>query len=189
QVDTPDGSRPAIYAAAAKVIIDVLSLTFISSLAYGTATATLVSQSLGEERPDKAERYGWESAKLGFYVMAGVGTLFVLFPEGAMDLLSDDAQVITAGAPAMRMLGFIVPIITLSFVFTQALFGAGNTTFVMIVEALLHILCLVPLTWLLAITFDLGFIGPWIAASVYIVALATIMGWKFWTGDWKAIKV
>ena len=121
--------------------------------------------------------------------MSVVGALIVLFPAQAMDLLSDDIKVIEAGAPAMRLMGFIVPVITLSFVFTQALFGAGNTKFVMIVEALLHVLCLVPLTWLLAIALDLGFVGPWIAAAVYIGALAAIMGWKFWRGDWKEIEV
>lgn len=182
-------SRPAVYTAAAKVIIDVLSIVFISSLAFGTATATLVSQSLGDKKPELAASYGWDSAKIGFGFMSIVGALIVISPTTALDLISDDAQVIQAGADGMRLMGFTVPFIALAFVFTQGLFGAGNSKFVMIIEALLHALCLVPLTYLLAVVLDLGFIGPWIAAAVYILALAGVMGWKFWQGDWKKIEV
>ena len=39
-------------------------------------------------------------------------------------------------------------------ILTQALFGAGNTRFVMIAELILHFTCLVPLAWLLGVTFD-----------------------------------
>jgi Na+-driven multidrug efflux pump len=89
----------------------------------------------------------------------------------------------------MRFLGYFVPLIILAFVFTQALFGAGNTVFVMWVEMSLHVLCLIPVSYLLAITFEIGFMGVWIAAAAYIVGLVVIMGWKFWEGKWKSIKL
>jgi len=74
-------------------------------------------------------------------------------------------------------------------ILTQALFGAGNTRFVMVVELILHFACLVPLAWLLGITLGFGLIGIWSAAVTYVALLSTVMVWKFASGDWKAIKI
>jgi Na+-driven multidrug efflux pump len=74
-------------------------------------------------------------------------------------------------------------------ILTQALFGAGNSRFVMIVELILHFTCLVPLAWLFGVTLHLGLIGIWSAAVVYVIALSTIMTLKFARGDWKTIRI
>jgi Na+-driven multidrug efflux pump len=74
-------------------------------------------------------------------------------------------------------------------ILTQALFGAGNTKFVMVVELILHFSCLVPLAWLLGITFELGLVGIWSASVVYVVLLTAVMVWKFAKGDWKTIQI
>lgn len=182
-------NRPAVYSAATKVIFDTMSICFISALAFGTATATLVSQSLGENKPEMAERYGWESAKLFSLFMGVLGALAFVFPEATLDIISDDAVVIQTGASAMRLLGPMMPVIAVAIIFTQALFGAGNSRFVMYAEMILHFTCLVPLAYLLAITFDLGFYGVWFSAITYVALLALVMGWKFWEGKWKEIKV
>ena len=64
------GATESIYGAATTIIINVLSLTFFSCLAFGVATATLVSRSLGARDPDSAERYAWSSVKLGCILFA-----------------------------------------------------------------------------------------------------------------------
>jgi Na+-driven multidrug efflux pump len=89
----------------------------------------------------------------------------------------------------MRIMGIATPLIATGMILTQALFGAGNSRFVMIVEFVLHFTCLVPLAWFLGVKLDFGLIGIWGAAVVYVVLLATVMIWKFRSGDWKAIKV
>jgi Na+-driven multidrug efflux pump len=89
----------------------------------------------------------------------------------------------------MRVMGICTPLIATGMILTQALFGAGNTRFVMVVELILHFTCLVPLAWLLGITMDLGLMGIWTATVVYIVLLTVIMTWKFRTGDWKHITL
>jgi Na+-driven multidrug efflux pump len=89
----------------------------------------------------------------------------------------------------MRVMGFSTPLIATGMILTQALFGAGNTRFVMIVELILHFTCLVPLAWLFGITLQFGLIGIWVAAVCYVVLLAGIMYFKFRSGDWKAIRL
>ena len=72
-----------------------------------------------------------------------------------------------------------------ALVLTQALYGAGMTKYVMVVELFLHFFCLVPLSYVLGVTLELGMIGCWYAAATYVVALAVTMGVKFWSGGWK----
>ncbi len=182
-------ARPPIYVAATKVIIDILSITFMTSIAFGTATATLVGQSLGAGRPDLAERYGWESVRIGGYVMGVVGLAAILFPDALFSLFSKDLEVIEAGRGALRMLGGCEALLAIALILAQALYGAGNTKYVMKVELVLHMTCLVPLAYLLGIVWDFGLIGIWLAAFIYAVLMCWAMVWKFKSGDWKHIEL
>jgi Na+-driven multidrug efflux pump len=87
----------------------------------------------------------------------------------------------------MRLMGLCTPLIAVGMILTQALFGAGNSRYVMIVELVLHFSCLVPLAWILGITLHGGLVGIWTAAIVYVLLLCVAMVWKFWRGDWKHI--
>jgi Na+-driven multidrug efflux pump len=182
-------ARPPIYTTAAKLIIDLLSIGFVTCIAFGTATATLVSQSMGEGKMELAEAYGWDSVKLGMYFFGSLGVIVILFPEFFLDLLSDDATVITAAVPGLRIMASLEILIATALILTQALFGAGATKFVMYTELILHGLCLAPLAWFFGVFLDLGFLGVWFSATLYVVALAAVMAWKFWDGGWKKIEV
>ncbi|MCC6904034.1 MAG: MATE family efflux transporter [Polyangiaceae bacterium] len=186
----PGGKAEAVNSAATTVIVGILKLTFTACLAFGTSTATLVSQSLGEGNPAKAERFGWVSVRLGLVLFGVVGLLEgVIFPNQILSFVSHSPPVIEAAILPMRVMGICTPAIAVGMILTQALFGAGNTRFVMIVELILHFMCLVPLAWLLGITLGFGLIGIWSAAVTYVVLLTAVMVWKFKSGDWKAIKI
>ena len=88
-----------------------------------------------------------------------------------------------------RMMGLATPLIATGMILTQALFGAGNSRYVMIVELVLHFGCLVPLAWLFGLQLNLGLVGIWSSALIYAALLTTAMVVKFRSGDWKSIKV
>jgi Na+-driven multidrug efflux pump len=164
-------------------------LFFTACMAYGTATATLVGQSMGAKRIDLAERYGWEAVKMGVYFTAVLGLFVFAFPDTVLHVFSKDAAVIDVARPILRIAGVLLPAVLSAIVLTQALFGAGNTTFVMIVEFILHFCCLVPLAYLGGVVLDWGVLGVWMGAFAYIVLLCLIMGWKFAEGGWKEIRI
>ncbi|HTQ05984.1 MAG TPA: MATE family efflux transporter [Polyangiaceae bacterium] len=180
----------AVNSAATTVIVGILKLTFTACLAFGTSTATLVSQSLGEGDGGKAERFGWVSVSLGLMIFGVVGLCEGgLFTRSILSLVTRSDAVFHAALVPLRMMGFATPLIATGMILTQALFGAGNTRFVMIVELCLHFCCLVPLAWLLGVQLHLGLVGIWSAALAYVVLLTTAMVLKFRSGDWKSIKV
>jgi putative MATE family efflux protein len=182
-------SSEPVNGAATTVIVGVLKLTFTACLAFGTSTATLVAQSLGERRGDRAEVFGWTSVRLGLAIFGVVGLLEAVFTSQILGLVSHSVAVQHAALMPMRVMGICTPVIAVGMILTQALFGAGNTRFVMVVELILHFTCLVPLAWLLGITFGFGLMGIWAAGVVYIALLAAVMSWKFKLGDWKHIAL
>jgi putative MATE family efflux protein len=185
-----DGAAEAVNGAATTDVVGVLKLTFTACLAFGTSTATLVSQSLGERDPDKASRFGWASVRLGLFLFGILGFCEgVLFTPQIVRIISNSEAVQQAALMPMRIMGICTPLIAVGMILTQALFGAGNSRFVMMVELVLHFTCLVPLAYVLGITLNGGLVGIWCAAVVYVVLLSSAMIWKFASGDWKGIKL
>ncbi len=183
------GGTESIYGAATTIIIQVLSITFFSCMAFGVATATLVSQEMGAARPDRAERIAWASVKLGAMAFGTLGLLEIAFPAQVIQVFNHSPGVIAAAIPSLRLMGACGPIIATGMILTQALFGAGNTRFVMVVELVLHLGWLVPGAYFFGVVLGLGLIGVWISAAVYVALLTTAMVFKFRQGTWKSIKI
>ncbi len=140
----PGAAREAVNGAATTVIVGVLKLTFTACLAFGTSTATLVSQCLGSGKSDEAEKFGWTSVRLGLLIFGVVGLLEgVVLTNPILHLVTHSHAVFRAAHMPMRMMGLATPLIAVGMILTQALFGAGNTRFVMFVELILHFCCLV----------------------------------------------
>jgi MATE family multidrug resistance protein len=184
------GGTEAVNGAATMDVVGVLKLTFTACLAFGTSTATLVSQSLGARDPERAVKFGWASVRLGLVIFGVIG-LFegVFFTDAIVRLVTHSDLVRQAALMPMRIMGICTPLIAVGMILTQALFGAGNSRFVMVIELILHFTCLVPLAYILGITLNGGLVGIWSAAVVYVILLSSAMAWKFASGDWKGIKL
>ena len=185
----PGGKAEPVNGAATTVIVGVLKLTFTACLAFGTSAATLVSQSLGEKKPDQAELFGWTAVKLGLLVFGVVGALEYIFAPQILSFVSGSELVQQTALLPMRIMGFATPAIAVGMIVVEALFGAGNTRFVMLAQLCLHFGVLVPTAWVLGITFDMGLPGIWLAGLIYSLGLATVMCLKFRSGDWKTIRL
>lgn len=179
-----------VFTTATSNIINILQLVFVTCIAYGSTTATLVSQSLGAKRPRDAEVYARTASTLGTSFFAAVGLVLFIWAEPILRFWNHTAlDVLAIGVPLLRMVSFVIPLVAIALVYTQALYGAGNTRYVMIAEVILHFVCLMPLCYALAVWFKLSVWGAWIALMVYIVSLAIAMYTKFRTGSWKQIQI
>jgi putative MATE family efflux protein len=184
------GGDEAVYSAATTDIVEVLKLTFTACIAFGTAAATLVGQSLGAKQPENAAKFGWASVRIGVAIFGLVGLCEgVLFTPSILHVLTQSAAVADAAMVPMRMMGIVTPIIAVAMILSEALFGAGNTRFVAAAQLLLIFGCLVPLAYVLGISAHLKLVGIWSAGCVYSVLAALTMGLKFRGGAWQKITL
>lgn len=189
QLDIAAGHAHGIYSSANANLISVFMLIFISGIAFGQGVSTLVGQSMGARDFEAAHRYGYESAKIGFIAYAALGAVMVAAPQTVLHLFCKDLDVIVVAAPLLRVVAIFAPLMSIALVFMYALYGAGNSRFVMVVELILHFSCLIPISYVLAIPLGGGLWGAWAAMIAYVVLMAGIMWWKFSDGSWKHIHI
>jgi Na+-driven multidrug efflux pump len=184
------GGSEAVNSAANTDIVELLQLTFTACLAFGTATATLIGQSMGRKEPEEAARWGWASVRLGLIVFGVLGLCEgVLFTDQVVSVFSNSMAVRQASTFPLHLIGVATPVIAVAMILSEALFGAGDSKFVAIAQALMVFGWLVPGAYLLGIVFHLSLNGIWIAAFVYMCIAATVMSLKFGSGSWKTIRL
>ncbi len=180
----------AVNSAANTDIIEVLKLTFTACMAFGTATATLIGQSLGRKEPDEASKWGWASVRLGVVIFGVVGLCEGwFFTRPLVELISNSEAVRHAAMFPLRIMAVATPLIAVAMILSEALFGAGATKFVGAAQFVLIFGLLLPVSWLLGLKLGQGLHGVWIAAFLYSCFAALVMGLKFAGGSWKKIKL
>jgi MATE family multidrug resistance protein len=184
------GGVEAVNSAANTDIVETLKLTFTACIAFGTATATLIGQSLGRRRPDEAAKWGWASVRLGFVLFGIVGLCEgVFFTEQVVGFLSNSPAVRAAAIFPMRIMGLVTPVIAVALILSEGLFGAGSTRFVAAAQLLLVFGWLVPGAYLFGNVLHQSLNGIWIAAFGYSCLAAVVMSVKFAGGSWKKITL
>lgn len=189
---------PSINSSASSIIIHIMMMVFMSALAFGTSTSTLVSQSIGAKKIALAKRYVWQCVILALYATVIFGIIVFIFPKTILslflpaDLNGNDLKdlVIEQAIPSLRITALLLsPASAAGLVLTQALYGTGETKFIMIVEFVLHFFCLVPLAWFLSLYFGFGLMGCWLAAVIYGFLLFLVTAIKFYKGSWENLKL
>ena len=175
--------------AASTVCISIMSMSFMPGYGLGTAAATLIGVNLGAKRADLAERYGWESVKIGVLIMGSLGIAFILFPQIIMKIFSSDTIIIQSGTAVLRLVGFVQFIDAFGVILIACLWGAGMTRFVMLMEVLVNWGVFLPVAYLLGITLGYGILGAWFSLVLYMIIIGAIMTTTFARGTWKKIAL
>ena len=178
--------------AAHGVTLAIQSLTFNVGFGLSVATAALVGQSLGAQRPDLAEKAAYVTTRYSLMFMIVLGAILMIFGAQITDIFVGGEkadEVVDIGRQLLFVFAFAMPGLAVSLSLGGALRGAGDTRAVLLIMAgTTCIIRLVP-AYLLAITFGLGVPGAWVAAVLDINTRAVLMFLRFRQGRWKQIKV
>jgi putative MATE family efflux protein len=161
--------------AAQQIGFTALSLAFMPGFAFGIASTALVGQSIGAERPEDAKKAVRIAVQWSALWMAVGGGIYFLFAHPVMRLFTDDPEVVTAGADALRALAIGLPFWSAWFVFGGALRGIGDTRTPMISSGV-AVWGAVALAYITVTVFDRGLGAVWLCFIV-TAPIAAFVNW------------
>ncbi|MFO0691353.1 MAG: MATE family efflux transporter [Myxococcota bacterium] len=175
--------------AASHAFGQLASVSFMVAAGIGTATATLVGQSIGAGDPDRAARRFQGSLVLGGTAGALLALAFVAFPELLVTLFSSDPEVVALGIPLLSIGAFYQLFDAFSVLSDGALRGAGDTTWPFVARCLGSWLIFLPAAWYFAFHLDMGLVGAWIGGVFSSATLAVVLFLRFRSGAWRRIRI
>jgi putative MATE family efflux protein len=175
--------------AASQVVITALYMSFLPCFGFGMGAQTLVGQSLGTARRELAKRYGLEAARLATYFTLALGTVFILFPDIVIIMITTNKEIAEIARPLLRIAGAAQIFYASGIVLAHALQAAGATVYVMLIEVLTHWVIFLPVSYILGVTLGLGIEGAWLALPLYIVSYSLLIFWKYNGGSWLTMTI
>ena len=186
-----------VHNTAGWIALRYMHLAFMPAVGLSIAVTAQVGKCMGMKRPDLAVRRAWLGVSLTMAYMGVCALGFVLFRHEAIGLFIDPttapeqrAELIRIGSEVMIAAAVFQLFDALGITLIGALRGAGDTVWPGIITLVLAWTCIV-LGGHAMIRFfpEFGSLGPWIAASVYIMLLGSSMCVRFVLGRWKRIDL
>ena len=167
----------------------VIIFALLPSWGLSNAAATMVGQSLGARKPDRAEQAVWMAARYNMRVLGGIGLLFVVFAGPIIRFFTGDPTITPWGIACLRIVSLGFVFYAYGMVLTSGINGAGDTWTPTLLNAVCFWLWEVPLAWALSRFSVLGPRGVFVAITVAFSTLAIASAWVFHRGRWKMRSV
>lgn len=183
------GMIGTIEQAASQVVITALFMSFLPCFGFGLGAQTLVGQSMGNNQPELAKRYGLEAAKLATYFTVVLGAVFILLPEAVIGVITTSEEVAAIARPVLQVAGAAQIFYASGIVLAHALQAAGATVYVMLIEVLTHWVIFLPIAYVVGVSWDKGLTAAWLALPLYILSYSGLIYAKYRKGAWLQIRV
>lgn len=187
----------AEHATAGWIAHQYMSLSFMPAVGLSVACTAVVGKYMGMGRPDLAMHRSWLALKLALAYMSLCAILFVVFRRPMVGIFLDNGtapdvvdRVIRLGAMFLIATAAFQAFDAVAMITSGALRGAGDTVVPGIITVVLSWVLIVGGGLMMVGTFpNLESLGPWIAASAYIIILSLFLLGRFMGGRWKSIKL
>ncbi len=175
--------------AAHQIALSVNGLTWMPAQAFGVSATTMVGQSLGAGKKDRAEGYMRFIFRLAIVFAIVFAVLFLLFIRQIALIYTSDQEVVRLSADALRLIALGIPGIFTQLTIAAGLRGAGDSKFPLMASALgiwfFRVLC----GSFFIYTLDLKLNGAWLCIMLDQYTRAIIVYSRFRSGKWKEKKV
>lgn len=165
--------------AANRIALAVESLSFMPGHSFSTTCATLVGQKIGEGSAKGVEASVKQSLKVSLIVMTSIGFLFLIIPHLLCRIFTDDPKLIALASLCLMIGSIEQPFIGAVQILKGAFHGAGNTKTPVILGAVGVWGPRLFFCYLLAIHFEMGLAGIWIATTLDWITRATLYVWRY----------
>jgi MATE family multidrug resistance protein len=175
--------------AASQAFVVLLSLSFMQAIGLSVGAATLVGRYVGARDLDAAVRSCKSALLLGAGLGGTIALLYLAAPVSLLRLFTDDPDVVRLGVPLLAIGALFQLFDAFGIISEGALRGAGDTRWPFLVHAALGWGFFVPAAYVLGFVLEGGLTGAWLGGLAYVVALSTVLVWRFWSGAWRDIEI
>ena len=163
----------------------VIMFAILPSWGMANAAATMVGQSLGAGKPDRAETAVWRAGLYNLAFLGGIGALFLALAPLIVSAFTSEPEVARYAVACLRIVSAGFVFYAYGMVLTSAFNGAGDTW----TPTYLNLFCFwlweIPLAWVLSRRTFLGPSGAFLAVAVAFSTLAVVSVVIFRKGQWK----
>ncbi|MDP6637389.1 MAG: MATE family efflux transporter [Phycisphaerae bacterium] len=196
------GKFGGAHRAATTIAMRYIGLAFMPAVGIGIATTALVGRYIGLRQPDIARKRAHQGVIVAMVWMGMCGVAFWAFRYqmawlfAKSDMIARTAQ--TASPHEIVRIGVQIMICAAVFqlsdavgiVYIGALRGSGDTRWPMFVTLGLSWCIIVGGGFAIVMLIpQLESLGPWIAASAYVIVMGAVMAWRFESGAWRKIDL
>ncbi|WP_195266985.1 MATE family efflux transporter [Eubacterium sp. 1001713B170207_170306_E7] len=163
--------------------------TYIPSMGFGVAAATLVGIGLGENNPEKARRMALASNTLSTIFMVLMGVVIFIFAPFFAAAFTQTPEVQTLAVTVLRMIALFQPCSALTQVIESALQGAGDTRYPMLLTLFGIWGIRVCVGYFLGVVCGFGLVGVWTAYILDITVRGFLLLRRFNGGKWQMVAI
>ncbi len=171
------------------IAIRVIIFAMLPAWGLANAAATLVGQNLGAGSPERAEKSVWRAGFLNLVFLGITSILFIVFAPGIVGFFTKDPAVLEYGIQSLRYISVGYIFYAYGMVIPQAFNGAGDTITPSILNFAGFWCFQIPLAYLLAIQWQMGPAGVFMAIPIAETAIALAGIYLFRRGKWKLVKI
>ena len=185
------------HMAASWIAMRYMHLSFMPAVGFSVAITSIVGRLIGEGCSDEAQSRVWVTLKIGIVYMSLWGLVFATMYEPLIGIFINEAtpeasrlEITRLGRWMLLCAAFWQTLDAVGIVLSGALRGAGDTTWPGVVMVTLQWTILIGGGYLsLWLIPESASLGPWIAATMYIMALGIAMAWRWKSGRWRDVKL
>jgi Na+-driven multidrug efflux pump len=171
------------------IAIRILVFALLPSWGMANAAATMVGQSLGAGKPERAEKSVWIAGFYNMIFLGSVGVLFEVLTRPLVGLFTADPAVASVAVECLRTVAAGFLFYAYGMVLVQAFNGAGDTFTPTVINLVCFWLWEIPLAYVLAKRVGLGPPGVFRAIAIAFSTVAVVGAIAFKRGRWKRKKV
>ncbi|NLA39314.1 MAG: MATE family efflux transporter [Methanomicrobiales archaeon] len=158
-------------------------------LGVATATAVVVGQNLGAEKPERAEAGVKLSALMNGGFMAVMGAIFYIAAPAIVEIFDPSGASTAIGVSYMRTVAPFYVAMAVAIILAFALNGAGDTKKPMYATLFSMVLIQIPLAYILPDLLGIGIEGVWLAVICGITLQLGMLFTLYRRGSWKMATI
>lgn len=175
--------------AALNVVIRITFVLGIVAIALGSASATLVSKTVGEGDVEGAAAWGWDAAKLGVTIITLLALPLVIFPKFFLSLFLVNPKTIALAVLPWQLQIGVMGVAALIYIFAYTLVSVGDGNRVALISFGTQWLLFLPAVWLVGPFMGYGLLEITYIDLAYGAVSAALITAVWVQGRWKTIKI